>query len=271
MQAKNKYPGIKYLLYSLLLGKDKDKECIKSQTIFNIQFKAKEIDRLKEVEKGLLFLQFFGGIGSRSRRGAGCIKIKKISPNIDNLDFDYLFDMSSINTRKMLVNRYKEISRLISDTREDSYSILKESRVFVFTNRETWYDALEFIGSKFKKFRDHNKSRIYDTANFGFPIAHTHGNKPKIIAAKIQGDKLKKIQRRSSPFIFKVIKVNNRTFFPVIIYLKGKLIGDGYKIIKDCDTLDEEEFGRIPEIGKDIIDEFTSYLMNGDECEEIVI
>ncbi|NFG61324.1 type III-B CRISPR module RAMP protein Cmr1 [Clostridium sp. CMCC3677] len=266
------YSGLKYLLYSLLLKNSK--QYIKTGTKFNVEFKANNSDDLEKAMIGLLFLQFFGAIGARNRRGAGSIKINSFIENNSNIECINLFDTHSIKDKASLVNRYIELSKLINNTTEKSYSVLKGSRIFVFNYKETWYDALEFIGKKFKYFRDNNRSNIYDVANFGFPIIHR--NKTKIIAGKMEKNKLKEIKRRLSPFIFKVIKINENMFFPIVIYLNGNLINDEFRIMKALDKsskdkLREDKFKKLPKLKSDIIKKFITYLTDGNEYKEITI
>lgn len=253
---KNKSAGLKYLLYPFFFGTEKS--YIEANGYFVVQFIFRDPNYIEDVIESLLFLQFFGGIGSRSRRGAGNVMLEFSEE--ENFDFKYenLFNTNEISTKENLIDRYKGISNLICDKTEKEYTtVIKGSEIFVFDYKNNWKEALQFIGKEFKVFRDKNKGRIYEAANFGLPIMHT--NKTKIIAGKRKkNDDIEEIGRRSSPFIFKVVKCNDK-FFPVIIHLNGRFLPDDYKIMKA--TTKKQHFKEnSEERNNNIIEKFKNYL-----------
>lgn len=271
---KNDYSGIYYLLYSVIdLNK---KEAINTGDCFEIEFKTTQKEFLEEYLKALLFLQFFGGLGTRNRRGAGSIRIIELKgyDEFNYIKYKGLFYTDSINSKEELIKRFKELSSLVNNkAKENSYSVVKGSKVIIFDSKKTWQEALNFIGEKFKKFRadiykSNNKNKIYIAANFGFPIIHK--KKVKIIAGKInKKNELVKINRKSSSIIFKVIKIKSNEFYPVLIHLNGDLILKEYKFITS--NIKKQDFTNVPNVTNEVIDNFIEEIKIGENYVNLIM
>lgn len=258
-------PGIGYNFYSVVMDStnQKPKPCIKPNTRFGMDLIFKENRYADEFLRGLLMLQYFGGIGSRNRRGAGSLRVNvEDGEKYGLLNLD-LFDTSNINTREQLMNRIIEIGQLMCEPIVNSYSILKGSRIFIFEHTNDWKSALESIASLFKTFRNNNKNKVTSTPNFGFPILH---RKTKVKMGACKDNNKDTLERRSSPIIFKILKCGGNYYFPLIIYLNGELIPEEYKIT-NLNNLDDSELMRRPD--KAIINEFLQSI--SDDSVEVIL
>ncbi|WP_434565320.1 type III-B CRISPR module RAMP protein Cmr1 [Thermoanaerobacterium thermosaccharolyticum] len=232
------YDGIKYLFYSLLLP-GKQRPYLKPCSNFKIELVSKDITMLNEFIKGLLIIQYFGGVGSRTRRGAGSFVINQIDGDKENLKYLDFFNTRNISNKADLRDLYKHILNDINSTNILQYTVISNCNINIFNPYSQWDMALESIGLLFRNFRYNYKSSIYDTPNFGIPIIHKHGNRPKMIAVKINNSNVKskceKITRRASPLILKVVKCNNM-YYPVVIYLKNTyFLPKWYEIVNEND------------------------------------
>ena len=209
--------GIQYLFYPLNMNKE---GTLFSQGKFSITTRyremVKDIDIEKELIETLNYLNFFGNIAGRGRRGAGSVKFKH----------EKLLTFSG-STKKELMQFIKEHFPKRRGRRYSKYA----KAVYLFDPKLNWKDALESIGKPFKDFRLNNKSRVLETPNFGFPIRHR--DRSVFTAARVQGQRCQDmLNRRSSPLLFKIYKSDNNLYFPMIVWLDGELIPQNYEIVK---------------------------------------
>lgn len=223
-KSPKKEQGLAYLFYSVLMLTER--AYIKAGSKFFLKIRYCDEKIFKDVVSLLKIVSMFGGLGSRSRRCAGSFIVKK--------GLDKNFYGVGINTADGL-KKYieKEIKPIISNTKKSfyPYSVLTGAKVYIFEPKSNWIDALESIGKPFKDFRSKNKKRVTETPNFGFPILHRDKT---LFGAGIK-DKKGKIKdfldRRSSPLIFKVVKVQGDCFIPLILWMNGELVPPIYKIM----------------------------------------
>ena len=102
------------------------------------------------------------------------------------------------------------------------YVFCASSKILIFDGKKDWKEALEFFGLKFYDYRKNNKSCIWNMSAFGMPIMH-NGFKVRMVPYK-DGNRIS--ERRASPLIVKVIKLN-KLFFPIIIVLSGEIAPQG--------------------------------------------
>lgn len=261
---KKKHPGLGYLFYSRLMAGNQNKKCIKPGQEFEIKIKSHDKKYIEKVKKVFLVFSFFGGIGSRSRRGGGNFKIEKVSDNNSSNLKDFI--EKKIDSKEDL-KRFieKEIQPLIKSS-SHSFSTLKNSTVYVFNPVKKWETALENIGEPFCSFRKSNEGELKKTPNFGFPILHRKRGTLMVGGKKKENNKNKfdLLERRSSPLIFKVIKTTEEKYFPLIIWLAGELLPEGYKF------MDKNEKNNQADPNEKIINEFFDYL-KGKNIESLEI
>jgi CRISPR-associated protein Cmr1 len=231
--------GISYLLYSTVLGSGK--YYIKDNQKFTVELKSQYLDALKQAVASFWALVYLGGIGTRARRGGGNIAITNIKED-DNLlgetEPDFLLtgrncdDVAkwiahNYNKAKSIVNKNKK-TRFISE-----YSNLSISRFIISKNSfKGWKEALNDVGRKFMSFRADNKSDIFGTTAFGLPRKHVRTSN-------------KDANRRSSPLIFKTLKVRDRYYW-LVLRLAGEFLPED-TVLKDRFKLQKPSYERLDE------------------------
>lgn len=181
---QKQWPGTGYLLYSVLYMNERD--YFNPNSEFILSFSSCYPDKLKEVVKAFVCLVLFGGIGSRSRRGAGSIFVKSIDGNAEDQlkDIAGILNMSEIENPKQFIAHLKKNIKLLVDSypAEGSYSALNGSSLYVMEPKVDWLQALECIGLRFKKIRDSIKHDVGGTPNFGIPVQHSKkSDKPRLM------------------------------------------------------------------------------------------
>ncbi|HEK25160.1 MAG TPA: type III-B CRISPR module RAMP protein Cmr1 [Hydrogenobaculum sp.] len=230
---KGKDVGSGYLLYSVM-----NRQFIKDGCKFKIEVSSFYEEAFKNAVASLWASIYLGGFGSRSRRGAGNISVEGVDGDTYGIDFKL-----SIGKQDNIVSWLKEnlekclniLNGAVSKDPNIAYSnisnlILRISK----SSFRDWKEALNDIGNRYFNFRLKNKHKILEVGVFGLPVLHR--NKDKVIAVKefASGRKVK-INRRSSPIIFKLIYTQNMYFW-LLIRLNGKFLEDGFLI-----TLDKQQ------------------------------
>lgn len=272
-KAPIEYEGICYLLYSTILP-NKERKYIKADTNFSIVLTFNDRDKkdINEFLKGFIFLEYFGALGTRSRRGAGSFRVLSLNGDTEYIDNNIKDNivMDEIDNNTEVIKRIKNITGNLKKPVNENYSVLKGSKILVFDPKDTWKDALEFTGSNFKEFRGKFYFRpnndIYSPANFGLPIMHKKRDNKSTKMGAVKGKNYKQpISRRSSPLIFKVIKTEENVYFPVIIYLSGEFLPKDYAICNINDINDETKYPN-----RNVVDDFLNTFGKND-YEEMTI
>jgi len=258
-QNKIREQGIGYLLYSTFMQRGKERPYYPAGSKFTITFSSQGGEYLQIATASLWALVHFGGLGTRARRGAGNIAISSVEDtqgilNNTKLDFIAKGDNSD-EAAKWLTNNFEVVKSIVSNGSTifvSEYTNLSFSR-FIIGNSDyaSWKEALNDAGSVFKSFRGKNKSRIFESAVFGFPVIHRRTT----VTGKAGNESF---DRRSSPIIFKVIKVHNQYYW-TIIRLAGELLPESGVIKADRSTqkpdygILDEFWSEIKEIGREHI------------------
>jgi len=142
-----------------------------------------------------------------------------------------LLNTSHIRNKKDFKQHIIQIKNVINPTSTNLYTSFFKS-IYVFDSQKDWKQALNLISEPFSKFRKDNESKVLETPNFGFPIRHKNGS--TYIGGKV--DKYNNLKesadRRASPVIFKIIKIDENNFLPIIIWMEGDFLPNGFDIIK---------------------------------------
>jgi CRISPR-associated protein Cmr1 len=196
-------------------------------------------------------LVFLGGVGARSRRGGGNLRVVSYEPKDLVEDLKISFTPTD-NLREWFKKNLKRAKELVgsSETPCDKYSNLPYPKngdiklEISKTKFNTWYEALNDIGKEFMKFRSENRQSVFDAAVFGFSVIRGKG---LFVEAK------EKIKRRSSPVIIKVVKNSEGKYQWMVLGLEGKFLPDGAKL-RFWEEAGEPNFGLIEkffqELGK---------------------
>jgi len=226
------FNGIKYNFYPIFMKKDED---YFASFTFELIVSSYNHKALEEAIDALIYLNFFGAIGSRGRRGAGSIKVT-VKENTNKLFQEKLnlLNTNEIRTTQEFKNTLEQLMQNIKPHSSPTYTTFCK-QLYIFNPQKDWKSALEKIAANFKDFRNSHKSRVMETPNFGFPIRHKDGS--VFIGGQIQWNKKDEAkavniaERRASPLLFKVFKTSDDCYFPLIIWMNGNLLPDDKQVI----------------------------------------
>jgi len=238
-----------YLFYSTFMQKGKERPYFHAESKFTVTLSSSSRDEksLKIASASFWALVYLGGLGTRARRGAGNITVNRIEDThgiLNDIGLDFIPEGSnSVEVAEWLIDNFESARRVINKNKTmfiSEYSNLSFSR-FRISNagHATWKKALGEIGETYKGFR-RGKQEL-NKAVFGLPVENTKGrigNGP--------------IERRSSPLIFKLIKVNNQYYW-LALRLAGEFLPEG-GLIAERNRTQKPDYG--------IIDEFWTELKN---------
>ncbi|MCS6904872.1 MAG: type III-B CRISPR module RAMP protein Cmr1 [Bacteroidia bacterium] len=218
--------GINYLFYSMITMKDNRRKYYKPGTSFEIVLLSREEQKLEQALYSLEAASLFGGLGSRTRRGAGSFCIKKVEINGKS---EKKWILPNTDDPYEVKDFIKQVVKPLSFS--PNYTTLKNSKVLIFEPREDWQSALAVIGNAFKNFREKNKAKAYETPAFGFPILHgiREGNTRSYGGFLKTNGKYEEIGRRASPVILKVIKAEEN-YFPIVVHFTNEFLPPGAMI-----------------------------------------
>jgi len=218
------HAGVGYLYYSMLPKKkrngqeEKGREFIEPGSRIKLTLIGKD-EVLNHYIASLWALVFLGGVGARSRRGGGNLRVIDYNPKDLGISFipTGYFD-------EWLMENLKRAKDLVGSSKTpcNEYSNLKNVKL-VLSPREfnTWVEALNDIGNRFMNFRVKNRQRVFDTAVFGIPVRHSNGQ-----FVRAEDD----ITRRSSPVVIKVVKTPKGKYLWMVLWLWGKFLPNGVKL-----------------------------------------
>ena len=212
--------GLGYL-YHFVTFKGK-REFIEPGSILELTLIGKD-EVLNHYIASLWALVFLGGVGARSRRGGGNLRVVDYKPKDLVEDLKISFTPTG-DFCEWFVKNLKEAKHLVGSSKGscDKYSNLSNVKLVLSkTEFNTWFEALNDIGKEFMRFRREKKQSVFDTAVFGLPVMHSNG---KFVEAE------RGIKRRSSPVIIKVVKTPEDKYKWMVLRLRGKFLPDGAKL-----------------------------------------
>ena len=216
-----------YLWYPFYLDNaDKEKGCFVNLK-FTVTLSSYNEEALREACSSFILLSLFGGLGSRSRRGGGSFRIKSVSDK----SYEKFIYINPRNIQKSLEEKYSNLSTL---------------NLKVSNGKNRWDLALKDINNEYKKFR--KKEKILNNASFGLPIIFEDKKNPKNNVEVLTEPEF---ERRASPLIIKVLKVEEK-FYWLVLKLDGEFLPQGTKLIKIKNGKEETR----GDIDEDIVDRF---------------
>lgn len=258
--------GLKYLYYSTFSLKSRGqpiiRKYIKPNSIFRINLFSFEETIFDQTLASLWLAIYLGGFGTRARRGGGNLVIEKIINNFSKLDkLNFTCNVSSKEELKIWLSRnISAIKKIINQsTGTAKYSTLKNGKILMFDPMNSWKEALNFIGEKFKEFRIENESKIFETAVFGMPIMHSR------FSRRIVPYDSKRISDRwASPIFIKVLKGGDGKYYPIIT----QLLPGGIKSIGEEEKTDKGWKMKAKEVfNLNLLNEFINWLKTSNSEE----
>lgn len=263
------YDGIKYLLYSTFTLKSRGEPIVRKfftpKQEFNLSLVSFDKKSFDNACASLWLSIYFGGFGTRARRGGGTLEILAVSGG-QELKFTSKIKNKS-ELKNFLEENFQKIKSMMSNSNSKiEYTNLKGLRVFIFNPENDWRKALNSIGKKFRSFRNDHKSEIFETAAFGMPVMHSKFSVRLVPYKNIVGKRFVRLSDRwSSPLIFKVIKSENN-YFPVIV----KLSPGGFDTIGKEIRINSEwrlDNNRTSAYSEKLINKFLQTLSDAEELE----
>jgi len=231
-----KYLGLSYLLYSVFRHEKNIRPFLKVDSEFKVVLSSYDEKILQHVICAFWCLIYFGGIGTRSRRGGGNLAVKEILEGKDfvkkiGVNFQLSGIKSKSELKQWIEKNFFQIKKTINRAHNTflEYSSLQNAILYIFSPQQDWKSALDVIGKPYQRFREQNKAKLFVSPHFGMPVIHQRG---KTRLVPYDKDNKRISDRRASPVIFKLIKTQDKVFFPVILWLSGAIVYRG-KIVKE--------------------------------------
>jgi CRISPR-associated protein Cmr1 len=275
LHKQDDLPGLSYLYFSTYESRDKEaRGCFAPGLSFKIVLQTRfpspqNLKCLKLASGAIWALINLGGIGSRSNRGAGNLKLKEVhAQKVDISDIPFkgntylladLLDQvcSDIRAIKEIYKETITVSRT-DNLLSSEFDILDPQVANIYLwqpdrseDIEEWDFILDAFGSKYQTFRKRYKNAVEDDypqikewirtrgkssvttvkrAAFGLPIQFYFTSLDKTNnRASLQANL--SINRSSSPLHFKVIPINAHSFAILIIHFKTSLLPSNAKLL----------------------------------------
>lgn len=176
------------------------------KSVFEITFISLDIDLIQEHVKTFRVLEYFGGVGGKSRNGFGSFKIHSMKIKGEGLkipDFSptSLFNLSKLPSFPAFSNKAK----LIKGKNENS----------------SWHEAMNDLAIAYYSA----KSQLVKTDKI--PESNTFGNKKEFVGMLLKDTSIKlkeKPNRIPKPYFMKIDQTNSGKYLWRILYLPSKFL-----------------------------------------------
>jgi len=286
-----KQDGIKYLFFSMY-RKTGRTAWLPANTTVDLQFRFFDEQNVKEVITALWWLENFGGIGARSRRGAGSFQITKIEPieGIQGIP-QFMCQKWSPKTGNLKENILGFLETGINSSYRPrssqipSYTAFREniSNYKVLARYTSWEDAANNIGTKLVGFPKPNRpprsARFEDESKaihsfsssgsypsqgpnplarpaFGLPIQYYFRDHTKVEASGSVHS------RRASPLFVKIgCMPNGDQYYVIVLSLWSEFLPDNEELkIEISEGSHNGKTQNLNQPDKTVIDNFLSSL-----------
>jgi len=250
-QSKNDFkdkPGLRYFYYLIVPGEkgqspmNENDKALKPGNTFDVIFSANEKEALLDACASFWLLTYFGGLGSRARRGGGSFRITGVTDK-DNILQDKLQMLPTNNPKDFLEQGLKEVVQIVQKKQDDTicseYSTLQSNRVYVSKNGEnSWKEALDKIASMMKNIRTDTKrppdrtqtqATLHQKAAFGLPIS-VRGEKKNVVEFSKKDKDKDDFNHHSSPIMISIVQFGTK-FYWTLVYLQGDFMPPDTKIV----------------------------------------
>lgn len=223
-------PGIGYLLYSIFLNNRKGLSPLQ----FEVELKSNKREHLVDAAKAFWFLAMLGGLGTRSRRGAGNFYISSC-----NSDFEEGVLKTSFDSIPDFQDYWNQLFSIPSTTSKSRFCMLNASVIKIgnYPNKDA-LSCLNNIGKEFQTFRLRKQPDYINVKNFiskattfkqvertefGLPLMFRYSslNGPNN-RANIEPNS-SDYNRSASSLIISIIKINNN-YYPILTNFNSELL-----------------------------------------------
>jgi CRISPR-associated protein Cmr1 len=213
--------GIAYLMFSAISN---NRSYIAPGFSFEVILTSQDEQSFFYAIQSFWLLVFFGGIGLRSRRGAGQIRIISFAPEQLPGNLNLICPAkTAAQLKEFLYNSLQQLNCSGNSTR---YTTLRGAQIDIL-NRSftTWIEALNEIGRIYEAYRFDNRGDIFQGPHFGFPVMHGKRGMKGVLNGQ-------PVERRSSPLLFKTWSCGN-VYFAGFIHMHGDLLPPGGRLGMD--------------------------------------
>lgn len=239
---------------------DTDNREIKEADRFDIEFRYKDRDEnekiIMEYLKALDAMQLLGGMGSRSRRGAGNFSITDVKvenneklkeeirqsmlfcPAIDDFKSELEKKLKTLIKYKM--DKAGEYPNIVGSgfsiyTYQSDHNANHKKNTTEIQTFNSWKEALSKIEKSYKDFRSKENLKDLEFAHeaaavFGLPLFYDGKSRYEFSVQKREHNKGKKLSRLPSPIIFRIHKTVENKYIAIVIKLSGGLLDDYSKV-----------------------------------------
>lgn len=223
--------GIGYLWFSVALGSN-FRSFIAPGTQFEVVIAALpgREQAFGEALKAFWLLSHLGALGTRSRRAAGSFWV--IDTHIEGTDsplFKEFFDPQEVGHEIKNMIGSKDV--LVSPTL-NQYSVLGDNIDIFYRKieKKSWKDAIDCIGSDFKKFRFENR-RCPDPERAGFGLPLTVGYRRDERKIMLSSQEQVGEGRRGSPLHIRVVPNKEKKLDALYVLMGGRFGPEGDRLV----------------------------------------
>lgn len=305
-----KKPGIAYLFFAARGTRtEPERHAIQAGTSFNIELLlrpgAKTDHAFEQAYAALWLLTHLGGIGARSRRGAGSLQVTKIIEATDSLSGFPPLEVQSDTPKGLqqeLQQGLKQLREILmrimgtsaSITPPSTFDVLHPDACKIWVVEKafgSWKDALDSIGQQMQRFRNRRPPDYQNVKNavqgqpltqpvqrsaFGLPIVfffrslynqyQQQGmNEQQARAAATGILEAREHDRRASPLFIRVTRLMNCKYALVLTLFEAKMLKDGER--QKLKRQGPEGFVDAPDLS--LINAFIQDIQNIAPCLEV--
>lgn len=260
-------PGLSYLLFAARATKrEVERKAFSPGQNFSLELWAADEVSLGEGYAALWLLGHLGGLGSRSRRGAGGLQMRPECPVLSEMPPLPVLS----RTPEGLAQEIREglgmlrgwAAEFCKSSSTSMFSAPPEfcvlhpdvCRIFVLNNGfPSWQDALDSFGSFMQGFRNRREPDYSTVKNvvlgrnavvasveraaFGLPILFHYRSLGQGATLRAKDH-----ERRASPLFVRVVKLANGTYTLVLVWFRSKFLPDREKLLLRTDERPPKTF-----------------------------
>lgn len=254
---KNQTGGMRYLWYSTNLGLN-NRPYFEPRTEFKVEFTSKNDEALKKAVCAFWILSICGGLGTRSRRGAGSFSAEIRHSDIEQNLLPQFKLTEGKSLEPFFAEQFKKIEQIFngfspSGVVEKDWASFSKVKIFRagVDNANTWEDAVNKVGREFQEFRSKVPKGIKRAA-FGLPLMYRSKQGNATVSLNLDDSDLND-SRRASPLWISFVKLPNDNHDAILTYFESKFLPDSAKLCIEANGR-KEKIAKAPDL--DIIGEF---------------
>jgi len=252
------WPGIAYLFFSARRTLDEpERSAIPARSTFELDLHLRtgltDRDALRKACAALWLLTHLGGLGARSRRGAGSVQVKRLEKSIPDSELPPLRIRAGTpdDLQKELqqgLRRLREMSGITVPTtvgQPSTFDVLHPDVCKIWVVKQafaSWEEALDSIGRQMQRFRREHPpdcqnvevalrgcrpaqpvEQVTQRAVFGLPIVFYH-RPPGGAKWHLTGERH---DRRASPVLIRVTRLTSGKYALVLTFFRAHLLEPG--------------------------------------------